>query len=171
MSYESIPVNDEVRLVQLQLNQADRLFELTDTNRDYLGKFLPWPPFVKTVDDSRKHIQETLEKRAQDATYTYGIEYKGEVVGDISIRNLNNTEKAPEIGYWISPHYAGKGLTTKSVQALTNLGLETLGLKKIVIRAEPQNVASNKVAEKAGYVQIGTETENDKHLNVWAVER
>lgn len=171
MSYENIQVDEELRLVQLQPDQAGRLFELTDSNREYLGEFLPWPPFVKSADDSRKHIEETLEKRAQDVAYTYGIEYNGKIVGDISLRNLNDIQKAPEIGYWISPDYAGKGLTTKSVQALTNLSLETLGLNKIVIRADPKNGASNKVAEKAGYVQVGTETENEKYLNVWAFKR
>lgn len=171
MSYEDIPVNEQTRLIQLRPYQAARLFELTENNREYLGEFLPWPKFVKTVDDSRKHIEETLEKRTQDTTYTYGIEYRGEIVGDISLRNLNDTQKTPEIGYWIAPDYAGKGLTTKSVQALTNLGLSSLGLSKIIIRANPQNGASNKVAEKAGYVQIGTEIEHDKPLNIWSIER
>ena len=171
MSYEDIPVDEQTRLVQLQPDQADKLFELTDKNRDYLGEFLPWPPFVNVVEDSRKHIEETLEKRAQDVAYTYGIEYEGEIVGDISLRNLNDTEKTPEIGYWISPNFAGKGLTTKSVQALTDLGLSSLGLGKIVIRANPDNGASNKVAEKAGYTQVGTEIDNDEPLNVWAIER
>jgi len=171
MSYEDIPVNKQTRLIQLQPYQAARLFELTENNREYLGEFLPWPKFVKTVDDSRKHIEETLEKRAQDTTYTYGIVHEGEVVGDISLRNLNDTQKTPEIGYWIAPEYAGKGLTTKSVQALTKLGLSSLGLNKIIIRANPQNGASNKVAEKAGYVQIGTEIEHDKPLNIWSIER
>lgn len=171
MSYENIPVDKQVRLIQLQTNQADRLFELTDDNREYLGKFLPWPPFVKSVDDSRKHIEETLVNRSEDVAYTYGIEYRGEIVGDISLRNLNDTQKTPEIGYWIAPDYAGKGLTTKSVQALTNLGLRSLGLSKIIIRANPQNGASNKVAEKAGYVQIGTAIEHDEPLNIWSIER
>jgi len=171
MSYESIPIDETIKLEQLQPDQADRLFELTDKNREYLGEFLYWIPFVKTVDDSRKHIEETLEKRAENTAYSYGIEYNGEVVGDISLRNLNDPQKSPEIGYWISPDYAGKGLTTKSVQALTRLGLEALGLDKIIIRANSQNIASNKVAEKAGYKLIGREDENDETLNIYSVER
>jgi ribosomal-protein-serine acetyltransferase len=125
MSYENIEVDKKTRLVQLRPNQADRLFELTDKNREYLGKFLHWPPFVKTVDDSRKHIEETLKKRSQNITYTYGIEYNSEIVGDISLMDLNNTRKPPEIGYWISPDFAGRGLTTKSVVTLTKLGLSS----------------------------------------------
>jgi ribosomal-protein-serine acetyltransferase len=168
MDYENIEIDEQTRLVQLQPDQAGRLFELTDKNRAYLGEFLPWPHLVKVIDDSRTHIEETLEKRAQNIAYTYGIEQDGEIVGDISIRNLNGTEKLPEIGYWISPDYAGKGITTKAVQAITNLGLSTLGLDTIIIRASPLNGASNKVAEKAGYVQVGSETKDGERLNIWS---
>ena len=152
MSHEFVNVDEHMRLVQLQPEQADRLFELTDQNREYLGEFLPWPPFVKSVDDSRKHIEETIQLRVDNRAYTYGIEVDGVIAGDVSIRNLNETEKIPEIGYWMSADYAGKGLMTKAVRALTNYGLQSLALEKIIIRADPANVGSNKIAEKAGYI-------------------
>lgn len=169
MSHELLTIDEHMKLVQLQPEQADILFELTDRNREYLGQFLPWPAHVKSVEDSRKHIEETIQKRIENSSYTYGIEVDGVIAGDISIRNLNEAEKTPEIGYWMSPIYAGKGLMTKSVQALTDYGLGSLGLEKIVIRAEPTNVGSNKVAEKAGYIQEGKDIEHDKTLNVWSI--
>lgn len=171
MNYESIDIDTHIKLVQLQTSQADRLFELTDNNRDYLGEFLPWVPYVKTVDDSRKHIEETLENRAKGSTFTYGIAYDGEVVGDISLRNMKDVSRSPEIGYWISPDYSGKGLTTRSVQALTKIGLEALGLEEIIIRANPDNVASNKVAEKSGYILVGNEADDGESLNIWSTKK
>ena len=171
MSYEHIPIDTETRLIQLQPNQAPAMFALVDANREYLGQFLPWPPTVKEVEDSQKYILETLEERAKNNTYTYGIEHESAIIGDISLRNLSDTEKTPEIGYWIAPNYAGRGLTTKAVQALTHLGLSTLNLPKIVIKANPNNIASNKVAEKSGYVQAGTAVDDGELLNVWAIEK
>lgn len=170
MSHEILNIDEHTRLVQLRPEQADRLFELTDNNREYLGQFLPWPPHVKVVDDSRKHIEETLDNRALGTSYTYGIEYDEEVVGDVSLRNISDAEKPPEIGYWISPKYSGLGLTTKAVQTLTNLGINTLGLNKIIIKADPQNIGSNKVAKKAGYVLVRQDIEDGKHLNIWSTE-
>ena len=169
MRYETVEVEGNLRLVQVRPDQADRLFELTDNNREYLGRFLPWVPYVKTVEDSQKHIAETIENRANGKIYTYGIEYDGEIVGDISLRNLQDESQAPEIGYWISPDYSGKGLTTKAVRALTDLAIGKMGLHKIAIRANPENIASNKVAEKAGYTLVGHEVEHDEPLNVWAI--
>lgn len=171
MNHESIRLDKHLRLVQLRPDQADRLFELTDRNRTYLGEFLPWVPLVKTVDDSRKHIHETLENREKGTAYTYAMELDGKVVGDVSLRNIDDAARPPEIGYWVSPDHSGKGLTTRAVKALTDLGINSLGLDKIVIKANPENVASNKVAEKAGYTLVGHESEDNEELNVWSINK
>ena len=55
------------------------------------------------------------------------------------------------IGYWIDQRFANRGYTTRSVKALTRLGFETLQLHRIEINLRPENEASRKVAEKAGY--------------------
>lgn len=60
-------------------------------------------------------------------------------------------QKEPEIGYWLDRQYTRQGIMTKAVIALTQFGLETLKLPKIIIMAHPDNIASNKVAEKCGY--------------------
>jgi ribosomal-protein-serine acetyltransferase len=168
MNHELIAVDRHMSLVQILPEQADQLFELTDKNRKYLGEFLPWPQYVKSADDSREHILKTLQDRADAITYTYGIEVDGVIAGDISLRNMNTKEKIPEIGYWMSLDYAGKGLMTKAVSALTDYGLRSLDLEKIIIRADPANIASNRVAEKAGYSHIGEEVQDGKTLNVWS---
>jgi ribosomal-protein-serine acetyltransferase len=95
MIFKNININDDLRLVQLQPDQANTLFELTDSNRQYLGEFLAWVSYVKEVEDSRKHIEETLRNRKRNTTYTYGIEYDGKIVGDISIRNMKDTACHP----------------------------------------------------------------------------
>jgi RimJ/RimL family protein N-acetyltransferase len=78
---------------------------------------------------------------------------------------------SPEIGYWIAPDHSGKSITTRSVQALTKLGLDSLGLDRIVIRANPDNIGSNKVAEKSGYMLVGNEIEDGVGLNVWMINK
>ena len=78
-------------------------------------------------------------------------------------------DKEPEIGYWIASNSAGNGLTTRSVVALTQFGLKTLGLKKIIIRAHPDNIGSNKVAEKAGYKYSYQGEDEDGPLNIWEI--
>lgn len=163
--HESISINKRLKLAQLQPSQAAQLFTLTDTNRGYLGEFLPWVSHVQTANDSLDYINETLKNRKAATHYSYGIELDGEIVGSIGIRNLDSK---PEIGYWIAPTYSGKGITSQCVKALTEFGFRTLGLKEIIIKANPKNIASNKIAEKNGYKLITDTIEDNEELNIWS---
>ena len=61
-----------------------------------------------------------------------------------------------EIGYWIRTGYEGQGYITEAVQAITKYGFETLEAKKIIIRMQGDNIRSEAVAKKAGYLYEGT---------------
>lgn len=168
--YWKIEVEPGLKLRQLESSNAERIFELTEKDREYLQKWLPWPAFTNEVNDSAKFINSELEKRKSGEEYGYGIELDGTVVGHISLMHLKDEKKEPEIGYWIASEVAGKGITTKATEALTNFGIKELNLSKIVIRAEPGNIGSNKVAEGVGYKLSGqSKDEQGKLLNVWQI--
>ena len=168
LPYEELPINEEVSLRQLDISEAGVLFNLTDQNRNHLRHWLPWADNTQTPSDSKAFIIENLRKRREGSTYGYAIIFKGKLVGHISIMHITDG-KDPEIGYWISSDAAGRGVVKLAAGALTEFGFSTLGLNKIVIKAEPDNIASNKIAEKLGYELKGVE--NSEHtgrpVNVW----
>jgi ribosomal-protein-alanine N-acetyltransferase len=59
------------------------------------------------------------------------------------------------IGYWIDNRYANNGVVTHAVMALTEYAFEELSLHRIEINMRPENGASQRVAEKAGYIYEG----------------
>jgi ribosomal-protein-alanine N-acetyltransferase len=59
------------------------------------------------------------------------------------------------IGYWIDRRAANKGIVTRAVAALTEYGFQELLLHRIEISMRPENGASQRVAEKAGYTYEG----------------
>lgn len=63
--------------------------------------------------------------------------------------------RGAHIGYWIDQKYASRGLTTRAVVALTEYGFSELNLHRIEINLRPENAASEKVAQKAGYIYEG----------------
>ena len=166
----TIIINKDLQLRQLQPLEATILFSLVDADRKYLGNWLPWVAITKTEKDSAAFIRGTINHRAQDSAYEYGIIYKDSLAGHISLMHLKDG-KAPEIGYWLTSHLAGKGIMTMAVQSLTLIGLTNLGLHKIIINADPKNTASNKVAKKAGYGLNGKvfDAEIGRNLNQWQV--
>jgi RimJ/RimL family protein N-acetyltransferase len=59
---------------------------------------------------------------------------------------------AAEIGYWMDPRARGRGVATAAVRALCQWAFPELGLTLIEWRCETGNVASRRVAEKAGFL-------------------
>ncbi|GAA2653334.1 GNAT family N-acetyltransferase [Paractinoplanes durhamensis] len=58
---------------------------------------------------------------------------------------------AGQIGYWLDPAARGRGVATAAVLMLCGWGFGRLGLDLIEWRAEVGNIASRRVAEKAGF--------------------
>jgi RimJ/RimL family protein N-acetyltransferase len=56
-----------------------------------------------------------------------------------------------EIGYLVAPAARGRGVALRTVTLLTRWGFDELGLDRLELRIDPENVPSVKVAERAGY--------------------
>lgn len=88
----------------------------------------------------------------QNPTLTFAIEFKGSLIGCISLVKQTDVYKlSAEIGYWIGEPYWGKGLATQAVKLITHYGLENLQLIRIHTGVFSFNKSSQRVLEKAGY--------------------
>lgn len=78
------------------------------------------------------------------------------LVGQITMGGvMYGALRGAHIGYWIDKNYAGRGYTTEAVKLMTAFGFDLLGLHRIEINIRPENAASIRVAEKAGYIFEG----------------
>jgi RimJ/RimL family protein N-acetyltransferase len=55
-----------------------------------------------------------------------------------------------EIAYTIAQDYWGQGLATEAAQGILQYGFEKLKLTRMICRIDPENIASQRVAEKIG---------------------
>lgn len=78
----------------------------------------------------------------------------GNIVGSLSFKGLNDNGML-EIGYGINPKYEGKGLMTEAVSAIVRWASEQPGVLLIEAETEPDNIASQRVLEKAGFISSG----------------
>jgi RimJ/RimL family protein N-acetyltransferase len=75
----------------------------------------------------------------------------GRLQGSVGIVHVDQSEGRCELGYWTARESRGRGLATRAVRLLSGWVFENLAIDRIEIHAEPENVASRRVAERAGF--------------------
>ena len=78
----------------------------------------------------------------------------GDVVGDLGFKGLS-ADGAVEIGYGFLPEFWGKGYATEAVKAAVRWAAAQPEVKRIEAETVPDNAASQRVLEKAGFVPSG----------------
>jgi len=140
--------------------------EVRAENREWLAPWeatlptvIPGTPeseFVSKGRSFRSMVRALNREAAASRSFSFLI-FSGEtLVGQITMGGvIFGALRGAHIGYWIDRSHANKGLTTDAVNTLTRFGFEVLGLHRIEINVRPENDASCRVAEKAGYVFEG----------------
>lgn len=60
-----------------------------------------------------------------------------------------------QIGYWVAREARGRGVATRALRLLSRWGLANGGFARVQLLTEPENVASQRVAERAGFTNEG----------------
>ncbi|UOQ86552.1 GNAT family N-acetyltransferase [Gracilibacillus salinarum] len=149
-------IDEELSLKLIELKDAERVFTLTDSSRDYLRKWLPWLDFTTKLEDTKTFIKNSLKGYAEGESLTTFIVYQNEIVGTAGYNSLDWSNKIAYIGYWLGEDYQGKGIMTRVAGALTDYAINELNMNKVDIRAAAQNHKSRAVPERLGYVQEGS---------------
>lgn len=150
-----IKVNKDLELKILQLEHAEKLFELTEQNRSYLRQWLSWLDTNLTVEDTRKFIQVGLEKYENETGMELGIWYKGILAGCIGLPQLKKDHFKAVIGYWLSEDSQGHGIMTEVVKALVDYLFEELKLNRVEINCAVGNEKSCAIPERLGFTNEG----------------
>lgn len=119
-----------------------------------LTPFMPWAHDGYGIDDSTSFIDLASNQWAEGTAYQYAVfTTGGELVGSCGLM----TRMGPgtlEIGYWIRSAYAGRGYATGATAALARVGLAMPGIGRVAVKHDQANVASGRVAAKAGFTPI-----------------
>ncbi len=93
-----------------------------------------------------------------------------ELVGDVSLLWASELHRQGEIGFIVHPARHGHGYAAEAARPLLRFAFETLGLHRVVGRAEPRNVASTRVLEKLGMRREAHLVENEWVKGEWQSE-
>jgi len=77
------------------------------------------------------------------------VVFGDEVVGQLSVSEISGGALcSAQLGYWVSEHVAGRGITPVAVALAIDYLFQQLGLHRVEICIRPENHASLRVVEK-----------------------
>jgi RimJ/RimL family protein N-acetyltransferase len=79
----------------------------------------------------------------------------GEFLGFVAIVDLDLDARQGEIGYVVARSARGRGVARRALRLVTDWAFDGLGLARVELHIDRQNVASIRVAERCGYVREG----------------
>ena len=159
-----IVIDEQITVRELHERDAEELYTLVDRNRVHLGKWFPWVAHVTSADDTLKNIVDTRAKYRTGNGLRVCIEVGGSIMGDISLMPIDQTDRRARLGYWIASEGEGHGIMTRCCQRVLGYGFEELGLNRVVLRAEKENWRSRKLAERLGFMEMGSADESEVWL-------
>lgn len=151
------------------IDNINALFELIDKNRAYLKQFLGWLDYTKHPNDTKNHLNARLKSMQNHHNADYFITLNEMIVGMIDVRDITHHESlglCGVVGYWIAQNYTNQGLTMQALQKLIAI-CQDRGINTLILRANPDNLASNKVAQKCGFVYQHTDKNAENLYGHW----
>ena len=118
-----------------------------------ISRWIPWVPRPYSRADADTYLQGCLE--SGDERYPFAVVAEtGELLGSIDM-GLNSQRYRGHIGYWVAAEARGQGVCTRALRLLARWALEELELQRLELITDPDNVASQRVAEKVGFRREG----------------
>ena len=121
-----------------------------------IAEFLDQVPSPYTEDDARAYLENCRIGWQQGATTNFAIIEADVPVGSIGIRWLDGLDEGTaEVGYWMAPEARGRGVCTRALRLASRWALQERGAHRLQLRADEQNLPSNRVAQNAGFTREG----------------
>ncbi|MCR9227787.1 MAG: GNAT family N-acetyltransferase [Flavobacteriaceae bacterium] len=134
-------------------HDARDLCGMMTLNADIFQRFFPNTLARNlTLADSRAYIHRKSEEIGKKIEFTFAIRNQnGKVIGLIILKNIKWDIGQGELAYCLERSQQGKGIVSDSVRQVSQIAFREHHLKKLKIFAHKSNIASIKVAEKAGF--------------------
>lgn len=155
MAYRS-PMLTSVVLRQLDLADVADVFRAVRESRTELSRWMPWctPDYDQAT--AAEYVKKTQLDRKAGRSFEFGVfGADGEYLGNCGLNWVNTQDKCANLGYWIRTPRTRRGFATSAVIELARWGFRNTDLNRFEIVASVENVASQRVAERAGAQREG----------------
>jgi RimJ/RimL family protein N-acetyltransferase len=100
-------------------------------------------------------LERYEEARRDGSREAFAIVGEGDVLGLALAPRIDRETQTAELGYSVLAAARGRGVATEALRQLTAWAFDELGMVRLELLISVENAASQKVAERCGYVREG----------------
>jgi len=145
-------IDDDLQLRQHTTDMIDLHFTLIEQEREHIGVYEDWALTV-TREHQLDWLRDCEARYDNDRGFAAGIwvteHDEASFVGIISSQIEPNG--TVELSYWVAQGYSGKGIVSRTVQAVTAQLLPHPRIVQVQLVIDVDNQASRAVAERCGF--------------------
>lgn len=127
-------------------------------------------PAARSVDDAARWIGQEGARRVRGMAIDLVIaapDDPAEVRGEVGFAVADPARGWAEIGYWLFPEARRQGVASAAVGVFSDWTLRSSPVTRLAARTLPENPASGRVLERAGYTRAG---QMDDGVVVWVLD-
>lgn len=156
MHWDRLPKIDTSRLSLRWISGADTDAFYAIYSHPEVMRYWSTPPLAnrEAAADLIKKIQEDWQRRV---ILKWGIARRtdDQLIGSVTLFNLDFTHRRSEIGYALGRDSWGQGYMNEALTALLQHAFEVLDLHRIEADVDPRNAASVRTLERLGFQREG----------------
>jgi RimJ/RimL family protein N-acetyltransferase len=150
------PLTDGIVLLR-QWRRDDLDFVVQACQDPELSRYSPAIPFPYAEADAVGWFESQEPARLAGDAIDLAVSdaVTGRPVGAIGLHQVNRRLLTAETGYWLARGARGSGYMSRAVRLLAAWVFDELQLARLELRTDPENVASQGVAERCGFRREG----------------
>ena len=122
-----------------------------------VSRYSPAIPFPYTKADAVGWLENQEPTRLAGKGVDFAVTHAatGELFGAIGLNNVSEMQMSATTGYWLARQARGHGYISRALWILARWAFDDLQLARLELTADPENVASQRVAERCGFRKEG----------------
>ena len=160
---DKLPRDDIVSLTFFHLSDAAALRDV-DADPEHRRRFEFPEEFVPSLEHSEKVISDWTCERTGEGPFVFAVRAlaDGHLLGGCEIRLLGHC--AANLSYFTLPQHRTCGVASRAVALVCQIAFEWLGVQRVEIVVDPDNIASRRVTIRNGFQEIGVRNGRVLHI-------
>ncbi len=119
-----------------------------------IPRWIPCVPRPYTREHAESYLEACIESGSERHALAIVSAPTDDLLGSIDM-GVNAHDYRGHIGYWIVASARGRGVCTCALRLFSRWALDELALQRLELITDPDNLASQRVAEKVGFRREG----------------